>query len=96
VLNENNKTAIKIVLDMLNALRNQYVETKDKKFWKMLIELLPESFNQKRTCTFNYENLYSIVRQRKNHKLTEWSDGFIDWVKTLPYAKELIFCGENE
>ena len=64
-----------------------------KKYWKELIRLLPESWLQKRTITMNYENILNIYRQRKNHKLTEWSESFCDWVKTLPYAEEL-FCFE--
>ena len=78
------------VIDMCETLRQRYVETKDWKYWKELIRLLPESYLQTRTITMNYENLYSIVRQRKGHKLTEWKQ-FIDWVHTLPYADELIF-----
>ena len=79
-----------VIIDACESLRKSYVETKDKKYWKELIRLLPESYLQTRTVTMNYENLYSIVRQRKGHKLTEWSS-FIDWVHTLPYADELIF-----
>lgn len=61
-----------------------------KKYWKELIRLLPESWLQKRTITMNYENLLNMYRQRKHHKLTEWSKSFCDWVKNLPYAEELI------
>lgn len=75
----------------LEALRQTYLETKDKRYWKELIRLLPESWLQTRTITMNYENLLSMVHQRKNHKLTEWSIDFINWVKTLPYAEELLF-----
>ena len=64
-----------------------------KKYWKELIRLLPESWLQKRTITMNYENILNIYHQRKHHKLTEWSESFCDWVKTLPYAEEL-FCFE--
>ena len=78
------------IIDACEALRQRYLETKDKKYWKELIRILPESWLQTRTVTMNYENLYSIVRQRAGHKLTEWSS-FIDWVHTLPYADELIF-----
>ena len=74
----------------LEKLRQKYNETKDKRYWKELIRLLPESWLQKRTITMNYENLLNMYRQRKNHKLTEWSKSFCDWVKTLPYAEELI------
>ena len=78
------------IIDICETLRQRYIETKDKKYWKELIRLLPEGYLQTRTVTMNYENLYSIVRQRKGHKLTEWSQ-FIDWVHTLPYSSELIF-----
>ena len=79
----------------LEFCRKKYNETKDKKYWKELIRLLPESWLQKRTITMNYENILNMYWQRKNHKLTEWSKSFIDWVKTLPYAEELI-CFEQE
>ena len=78
------------IIDACETLRQRYVETKDMKYWKELIRLLPESYLQTRTVTMNYENLYSIVRQRKGHKLTEWQS-FINWVHDLPYANELIF-----
>ena len=78
------------IIDVCETLRQRYVETKDWKYWKELIRFLPESYLQTHTVTMNYENLYSIVRQRKGHKLTEWKQ-FIDWVRTLTYADELIF-----
>ena len=78
------------IINYCETLRKGYLETKDKRYWKELIRILPESWLQTRTVTMNYENLYSIVRQRKGHRLTEWKT-FIDWVKTLPYANELIF-----
>lgn len=74
----------------LEKLRQTYNATKDKRYWKELIRLLPESWLQKRTITMNYENILNMYRQRKNHKLTEWSKSFCDWVKTLLYAEELI------
>ena len=83
------------VVSYLEQLRQKYNETKDKRYWKELIRLLPESWLQKRTVTMNYENILNMYRQRKNHKLTEWSKSFCDWVKTLPYAEELI-CLERE
>lgn len=79
-----------IIIDVLERLRMLYLKTKDKRYWKELIRLLPESWLQKRTITMNYENILNMYRQRKNHKLTEWSKSFCDWVKTLPYAEELI------
>ena len=78
-----------VIADCEN-LRRKYVETKDKRYWKALIQLLPESYNQMRTVTLNYENLRKIYGSRRNHKLTEWSDGFMDWIDCLPYAEELI------
>ena len=78
------------VIDVCETLRQRFIETKEMRYWKELIRCLPESYLQTRTITMNYENLYSIVRQRKGHKLTEWRQ-FIDWVHTLPYSSELIF-----
>ena len=75
----------------LEELRKKYNETKDKRYWKELIRLLPESWLQKRTVTMSYENILKMVRERINHKLSEWSKSFIDWAKSLPYAKELLF-----
>lgn len=77
-----------------NELKNTDAE-KAKRYWKALIQLLPESWLQKRTVTMNYENVLNMYKQRKNHKLSEWSKSFCDWVKTLPYAEELI-CFEKE
>lgn len=83
------------IINYCETLRKSYIETKDKRYWKELIRILPESYLQTRTVTMNYENLYSIVRQRRGHKLTEWRQ-FIDWVETLPYSSELIFLDELE
>ena len=77
-------------INHLEELRKQYLECKNKTIWKALIEELPESWLQTRTVTMNYENLRNMYFQRKNHKLTEWSEIFIEWVDTLPYAAELI------
>lgn len=97
VLDDNDEDNLVLMQDIweymykvLNRLRELYLETKDKRYWKELIRVLPESYLQTRTITLSYENLYSIVRQRKGHKLTEWKT-FIDTIKTLPYAEELIF-----
>lgn len=78
------------IIDVCETLRKRYLETKDKRYWKELIRILPESWLQTRTIDLNYEVLRTIVHQRSNHKLTEWHS-FIDWVHTLPYAEELIF-----
>lgn len=80
---------INVVADC-ESLRRKYIETKDKKYWRGLIQLLPESYNQKRTLTLNYETLRNIYGSRRNHKLDEWSIGFIEWIDSLPYAEELI------
>ncbi len=76
----------------LEYLRKKYNRTKDKHYWKELIRLLPESWLQTRTVTLNYEVLRNIFTQRKAHRLTEWHT-FCDWIKTLPYAEELILYG---
>ena len=78
------------VIDDLNVARKLYLETKDKKWWWQMIQLLPTSYNQKRTITMNYENAVSIIHQRTNHKLDEWRE-FIDYLlNELPYIKEII------
>ena len=77
------------LIPYLEALRQKYNETKDKRYWKELIRWLPNGWLQTRTVTMNYENLRSMYHQREHHKLTEWHS-FCDWVKTLPYAQELI------
>ena len=84
------------LLKYLEYLRNTYNETKDKRYWKELIRLLPESWLQKRTITMNYENLLAICSkgQRRYHKLTEWSESFIGWARSLPCAQELLFLDE--
>jgi len=74
----------------LEDLRVKFNETKDKRIWKELIRWLPESWLQTRTVTLNYENAINMFKQRKNHKLSEWSQSFIDWIKALPYAEEFI------
>lgn len=79
---------INIVADC-EELRKKYLETKDKRYWKGLIQLLPSSYNQRRTITLNYEVLYNIYGSRRNHKLDEWSIGFMEWIESLPYS-ELI------
>ena len=80
------------VIDFLNENRRLYIETKDKKYWWQMIQLLPTSYNQKRTVMLNYEVLANIYKSRKNHKLDEWKD-FCKWISSLPYS-ELITGGE--
>ena len=82
-------------IDFLETIRQEFVETKDKNLWYSMIQLLPESYNQMRTCTFNYENLAGMYYSRRNHKLAEWHT-FCDWALELPYFKELLVQNENE
>ena len=77
------------IVSYLEQLRQKYNETKDKRYWKELIRLLPESWLQTSVLDLNYETLRNIYAWRKNHKLTEWHT-FCDWIRTLPYAEELI------
>ena len=79
-----------LIIEKLELLRQKYNETKDRRYWKELIRLLPNGWLQTRTITMNYENLRTICHQRIGHKLTEWHS-FLEWAQTLPYAKELIF-----
>lgn len=78
------------IIYVLENIRQKYLETKDKRYWKELVRWLPESWLQKRTTTMNYENVRNMYFQRRYHKLTEWSESFIKWVESLPYAEELI------
>ncbi|MDQ2088245.1 hypothetical protein RBH29_17615 [Herbivorax sp. ANBcel31] len=73
----------------LDKLRNDYNRLKEKSLWYSMIQLLPSSYNQLRTCTMTYENIRNMYHSRKNHKLDEWQN-FCSWVETLPYSKELI------
>lgn len=72
-------------IQALNYYRKKYIETKDKKYWWQLIQLLPSSYNQPRNSMLNYEVLANIYKSRQNHKLDEWRD-FCDWIETLPYS----------
>lgn len=80
---------LKPIIEGLNLFRTQYNNSKDKKYWNQIIQLLPSSFNQMRTIDLSYETLFSIYHQRKNHKLDEWYT-FCDWIITLPYMKEFL------
>jgi hypothetical protein len=89
-------------IDFLENLRLAYLETNDKAYWKELVRWLPESWLQTRTVTMNYENLLSMVHQRKHHKLVEWSgvddyanESFIKFAHSLPYADDFIFVNEG-
>ena len=95
---------LKDTITTLNACRNKYLETKSKpmkeeskraelmkKYWWQMIQLLPSSYNQKRTVMMNYEVLANIYESRKNHPLDEWSIGFMEWIERLPYSE--LICG---
>lgn len=88
-LNEDSLNVLSGVIEYLEATRTLYNDTKDKNLWYQLIQILPSSYNQLRTCTMSYENILHMYRARKTHKLQEWHE-FCTWVETLPYAKELI------
>ena len=86
-MTDGTKKFMETVVAELENIR--FKETKSKDDWYDMIQLLPSSYNQMRTCTFNYETLINIYRARKNHKLAEWHT-FCDWIETLPYAEQLI------
>lgn len=88
-MSERTKEQLLNTVNYLEKLRLEYIESKDKKIWYDIIQLLPSSYNQMRTCTLNYENLVNIYYARRNHKLEEWHR-FCDWILTLPYFKEMI------
>ena len=86
-------TVLRYTIGWLNYCREKYLETKDKEYWWQLIQLLPSSYNQKRTVMLNYEVLANIYKSRRNHKLDEWHT-FCDWIKMLPYSE--LITGENK
>ena len=88
-MTDGTKKFMETVVAELESIRLRFKETKSKEDWYDMIQLLPSSYNQMRTCTFNYETLINIYRARKNHKLAEWHT-FCDWIETLPYAEQLI------
>ena len=83
-------------LDDLEQMRQKYLMTNDKRYWKELVRWLPNGWLQTRTVTMNYENLLSMYHQRRNHKLTEWSIDFINFIKSLPYASDFLIPDEVE
>ena len=85
------KDVLEFIIDALNVFRDLYLETKDKKYWWQLIQLLPSSYNQRRTITMDYENAVTIIKQRTGHKLDEWRE-FVEILSKLPYLDEI--CGE--
>jgi len=85
----NSKSTLRALLRHLNSLRENYIATNDKAYWYEIIQLLPSSYNQRATVQLNYAVLRNAYHSRKNHKLDEWSVGFVEWVESLPYS-ELI------
>ena len=94
-MNEKALASPKATIDVLEELRQEYLETKDKTIWYSMIQLLPSNYHQMRTCTLNYETLMNIYYARRTHKLQEWHD-VCDWIASLPYAKELILAVEKK
>ena len=93
-LTEEGLESLKRTVEDLERIR-RFLEEKKKEDWYTIIQLLPSSYEQMRTCTMNYESLLNMYFSRKSHKLEEWHI-FCDWIKTLPYAKELILAEKEE
>ena len=83
------------IIFILNAYRDDYLQTKDMRSWWQMIQLLPSSYNQKRTVDLNYQVLAHMYFARRNHKLDEWHE-FCAWVEGLPYFREIVVQGEKE
>lgn len=94
-MNTQAQEALAHTVSVLEDLRKDYLETKDKETWYSMIQLLPSSYHQMRTCTLNYETLMNIYYARRNHKLDEWHT-VCDWIASLPYAKEMILAVEEK
>ena len=86
---------LELIVDLLNANRKAFLETSDKKYWWQMIQLLPTSYNQKRTVMLNYEVLANIYKWRRNHKLDEWHT-FCNWIEELPYSELITGYKEAE
>ena len=93
-LEENALECLSFVEGWLNYYRNKFIETGNKDFWWQLIQLLPSSYNQKRTVTMNYENVVTIIKQRTGHRLDEWKE-LIKELKELPCIKEIMEITED-
>lgn len=88
-INTETHRLFELIVEVLNICRNAYLETKDKQYWWNLIQLLPSSYNQRRTVCMSYETVFKIIKERTGHKLDEWND-FIAVLKNLPYVKEIM------
>lgn len=84
-----------LTINVLNYYRKRYIETKNKRYWWQMIQLLPISYNQKRTIMLNYEVLANIYKSRNNHKLDEWRE-FCAWIKSLPYSELVTHVVQKE
>lgn len=89
------RSLLMLQIELLNLYRNAYLETKDKQYWWQMIQLLPCSYNQRRTVQLNYAVLKNMYHARKNHKLDEWHD-FCHWIEELPYSELITGEKENE
>ena len=89
------KTFVRMTCNVLNHFRDLYLKTKDKKYWWQMIQLLPSSYNQKRTVMLNYEVLANIHKSRRNHKLDEWHT-FCNWIEEHPYSELITGYEKNE
>ena len=87
------KDMMETTIKNLNMFRELYLKTRDKTYWWQMIQLLPSSYNQKRTVMLNYEVLANIYKSRRNHKLDEWHT-FCDWIESLPYSE--LITGKEE
>lgn len=92
-LNPNSRRLLEITMEILNMEREAFIETKDKEHWWQMIQLLPSSYNQRRTYFLNYAVLRAMYHARKNHKLDEWRI-FCEWIRTLPYSE--LITGEDK
>lgn len=93
-MDENGLNVLDCVITYLEKERVEFNETKDKQHWENIIQLLPTSYNQLRTCTMSYETLLNQYHARKHHKLKEWHE-YCDWIEKLPYFKELCLDGDD-
>lgn len=94
-MNDQALASLQATIKVLEELRQEYLINKDKNVWYSMIQLLPSSYHQLRTCSLNYETLMNIYYARRNHKLEEWHT-VCAWIETLPYAKELILSVEKK
>ena len=84
------KDIFNVIIEQCEVLRQKFNATQEKKYWRALIEMLPEGYNMRATVTMTYENIYTMRQQRKGHKLDEWSVDFFNWSDELPHLKELF------